>query len=180
MALLRPGGNRRGVIAGLAAVAVALVGMATAAEAACPPGQVRAAGRRCVCRTTGRPPIEGACPCRSDADCAPGTGLCCDGLCRACCCPAGFDCLSGACCLAPVFLCNQSGPDLLTVETCSCGDAIGQDLESRTFTFKCDTATPCPGGKDDECPAGRVCATDAPVECGCTRPVCVLPCPLPT
>jgi hypothetical protein len=50
------------------------------AGAACPAGQVQRRGIGCVCRTTGRPPVNGVCPCRSNADCGAGRA-CCGGAC---------------------------------------------------------------------------------------------------
>jgi hypothetical protein len=61
---LADGLNRRRFLAGLGALAAGLLGIeATAAATTCPPGQVLAAGKRCLCKRTGRPPVHGACPC---------------------------------------------------------------------------------------------------------------------
>lgn len=66
--------TRRGIVGGITAL---IAGLAShrLANAACPPEQVSAPGNRCVCRTTGRPPIGGTCPC-------PSGQTRCDGVCR--------------------------------------------------------------------------------------------------
>jgi hypothetical protein len=51
---LADGMNRRRFLAGLGALTVSLVGAGTAAAGkTCPPGQVLAARKRCVCKLTG-------------------------------------------------------------------------------------------------------------------------------
>lgn len=55
------GGSRRRF---LSAVACLVGGAAmTRAEAACPSGQYAGSGGRCLCKTSGRPPTAGGCPC---------------------------------------------------------------------------------------------------------------------
>lgn len=101
-------GSRRRL---LAAVAGLVGGAAVAhAEGACPSGQVAAAGGRCVCKTTGRPPVDGVCPC-------PSNQVICNGVCSAppCCdaasCPAPGVCVGRYCC-QPKTVCDsgQCGP----------------------------------------------------------------------
>jgi hypothetical protein len=55
--------SRRGVLGGALGLGAALAGRG-GATAACPPDQVERRGLGCVCRTTGRPPVDGLCPCR--------------------------------------------------------------------------------------------------------------------
>lgn len=67
------GRTRRGFLGGLAALAAGAVGL-RAADAACPAGQVAGSGGRCLCKSTGRAPVGGVCPC--------GAGLTnCGGMC---------------------------------------------------------------------------------------------------
>jgi uncharacterized protein YndB with AHSA1/START domain len=56
------GPSRRRLVAG-ALAAVGLGGGMRTVEAACPPGQVSRRGVGCICRRTGRPPVNGVCPC---------------------------------------------------------------------------------------------------------------------
>jgi hypothetical protein len=70
---LAVGHSRRHVLGGLVSLAAALAGR-TAVGAACPPGQVRKRDR-CLCKKTGRPPVDGACPCpRGQIDTGDGLG----------------------------------------------------------------------------------------------------------
>jgi hypothetical protein len=57
--------TRRGVLTGLGTLVGGLLGgRAVPADAqSCPPDQVHRRGVGCVCRTTGRPPVGGLCPC---------------------------------------------------------------------------------------------------------------------
>jgi Cys-rich repeat protein len=124
----------------LAAVAAGLAGLVSA-EAACPPSTVRGSGGRCLCRTTGRPPIGGTCTgCRSVADCPGCVGGCLpglrgDGFC------AGFNLTS---CPGQVEPCT-------TDEDC-------RQIFSETDDIWCGPDGICTGCRSDaDCPAGGRC-----------------------
>jgi hypothetical protein len=162
--------SRRRFLVGLGALAAGLLRVGTTAAATtCPSGQVLAAGKRCVCRLTGRPPGRGqGCPC------PPGLTDTGDGLgclaCRAADCPAGPlnttpTCADGAC----TYPCATGYH--------TCGGACVSDADPNTCGDRC---TPCPDGGacaqtvegeyvclpvgGDVCPPHIACSGDP--ECG--------------
>lgn len=172
---LAQGTSRRRVLQGLAgAIAGALAGGRLAdSQAACPAGSVPAAGGRCICKNSGRPPVNGSCTSGGGpGGCGAGQTLCgatcvdassdpanC-GACGRPCAPTnnatGVACLAGQCWVAscaPGFAdCNATGFDgcetqLGTNQNCgACGDA-------------CTGRTTCGGG-------------GTPGVCGCTPGTC--------
>ena len=77
---------RRSLLLGLASV-LGLIGRQSG-QAACPPGQIARRGHGCVCRRTGRPPVNGSCCNGGERDCG-GTCIPQSGCCTADDCPPG-------------------------------------------------------------------------------------------
>ena len=136
------GASRRGLLKGIAAAfAAAALGRAAIdnAAAACPPGSVSSRGR-CLCKRTGRPPVNGVCPCPSgQITCPDGIG-CREGNCCADAdCPADQACFDNGC--APIS--PELGEDcatatcragLLCVEDrCVCPGTLSTDISSDPF-----------------------------------------------
>src|SRR5687767_9269141 len=99
------GSSRRRLVAGVLGAA-GVVGSRRTADAACPPETVEASRGRCVCRTTGRPPVDGVCPCpngqiRCQGVCTTTVdgGCPCDEPCGPICCPPDFSCLGPGVCI---------------------------------------------------------------------------------
>jgi hypothetical protein len=131
--------NRRGFVAGLAALAAAALGLRPVV-AACPAGQVQGAGGRCLCRTTGRPPV-------SSPVCAAGKEAC-----RGCC----------------VAACT--GGKVRDAATCTCACpacAPGQALNEATCACRCLAPTACCTCANDAFELVG-CATDVADFDGCT------------
>jgi uncharacterized protein YndB with AHSA1/START domain len=102
-ALTTGGPSRRRIVAGI--LGAGFAGWRRGAEAACPPDAINSRGR-CLCRTTGRPPVDGVCPC-------PNGQIRCDGICTR---PA----VGGGCsCLEPCGrICCQPGTSCVSPEIC--------------------------------------------------------------
>jgi hypothetical protein len=101
------------------------------AGAACPAGQILRRGVGCVCRTTGRPPVNGVCPCRSNAEC--GTG-------RACC---GGTCIDVSADLANCGACGAVCDLGSGISACCdgvCTQVFNNDEHCGTCDVACDTA----------------------------------------
>lgn len=153
--------TRRGFLrATIVAVAMGAGGKTATAQAACPPGQVRGSGNRCLCRTTGRPPGPSGCPC-----------------------PAGRTAVNGACvdlssdpanCGAPGAVCAAAAETCQGAAICRGGSCIFLPAPAgtvcRPIQALCDLAEVCDG-------VSTACPADAKVEdttpCGdgnpCTR-----------
>ena len=142
--------SRRGVLAGLAAVAAGLVAP-RGADAACPPGTISSRGR-CLCRTTGRPPTRDGCLCRVAGTYCQGT-TCCGG-------DGCVDLLTdvqhcGSCGNAVATdrgqgCCGGTATQLGTVQNCStCGD----DCNAVGAGFEC-----CPTVEGFQCVASGTCS----------------------
>jgi hypothetical protein len=142
-------GSRRRFLLGLAGTAGLIGGRQVAA--ACPPGQVDRRGIGCVCRASGRPPVDGVCPCpRGQTDTGDGQG------CLACRstdeCPPSDACVSYAC---------VDGACAATKTVCDDGDPCTAN--------RCDPAVGCvypplSDGQPGECTGGQVCCGEV-----CTR-----------
>jgi hypothetical protein len=153
--------SRRGFLGGLLALGAGLAGIAPAG-AACPPGRVSKQGQ-CVCKQTGRPPTNGACPCpagqtdtgdglgclacRADADCEDGNP-CTTTACRA-----------GACRKAAVVCPPASDQCLVSVCRPKAGGCVEEAVADGTA---CDDGDACT--RTDACRAG-VCVGSNPVSC---------------
>jgi hypothetical protein len=189
-ALTKEGVSRRGLLAGLGALAAGWAGLEPARAAkTCPQGQVLAAGKKCVCKTTGHPPVGGICPCPSGKKaCAPG-GSCVPN--SACCtdaeCPAAKPfCVGGACAVCPsgmeqcpdgscIPACGFGGQPTMSNSQCVCQCGIGPCYPS----FVCDGPPDycvCPGGTDvcvtEVNPANWHCAAFCPGNLVCGPFVC--------
>jgi hypothetical protein len=92
------GTSRRGLIGGLLGIGAGLAGFGAAEAQSCPPGQVARRGQ-CVCRTTGRPPVGGACP----GFCGPALNYCA---------PDGDEHI-GVCGRGPDCICSQTSAGLV-------------------------------------------------------------------
>jgi hypothetical protein len=146
---LAGGTSRRSLLAGLAAIAAGLSGTAAAA---CPPGRVDRRGT-CVCKATGRPPVNGVCPCpKGQTDTGDGQGcLQCRSVSE---CPVDpcrpTECQAGACvgtrtpdgqqgnCPAGDVCCGGACTFIGSDTNClACGDACAAGTE------RCDPETGC-------------------------------------
>jgi hypothetical protein len=141
---LAGGTSRRGLLKGVAAaLTAAALGRAATGDvgAACPPGAISSRGR-CICKRTGRPPVNGVCPCPS------GQIVCRDGIgCRQgnCCadadCPAGQICADNGCVSIPIV--PELGEDCSTAACqdglrcvegrCVCPGTLTTDVSSDPF-----------------------------------------------
>jgi hypothetical protein len=143
--LLAGGQSRRGVLGGLLGFGSGLAAV-TAADAACPSGQISRRGS-CVCRATGRPPVGGLCPCpNGQVDLGDGLG------CLACRssgdCPPSDACTAYAC---SAGACKRTATDCPDDDPCrvvNCDPAHG-----------CVSA-PVPANEPGGCPTGSVCCAD--------------------
>jgi uncharacterized protein YndB with AHSA1/START domain len=108
-ALAQVGPTRRRLVAGLLGAA-GVVGWKRTAEAACPPETVQASRGRCVCKTTGRPPVDGVCPC-------PNGQIRCEGVCTM---PVNGECPCEPCGL----ICCEPGTVCVYPGTCSPEDTV--------------------------------------------------------
>jgi hypothetical protein len=175
--------SRRRVLTGLVGLAGGLfVSVTGSAQNGCPPNQVSRRGSGCVCRTTGRPPENGVCPCPSgqidcggrcaeccaDADCEDGnlctTNTCPDGRCRRArvvCPPASNQCLVAQCrpdtgCLETPMAdgtpCEDGDPCTLN-DTCQAGVCMaGPPRDCSEFDVPCSPSV-CDVGTGDCRPA---------------------------
>lgn len=178
---LAQGTTRRRVLKGLAgAVAGALVGShLTETDAACPPGSVTAAGGRCICKNTGRAPVDGSCTSGGGGGSGGGGTTCSAGqtLCGTACVDASSDlnncgacgricsvtnhatdvaCLAGQCWVAscaPGWAdCNATGFD-------GCETQLGTNQNCAACGNACTGFTTCGGG-------------GIPGICGCSKLTC--------
>lgn len=143
--------TRRGFLGGLAGLAAGLVAIRDG-DAACPPGAVAASGGRCLCKATGRAPINGSC------GAGPGQTLC-NGVavdfssdvnnCGSCgnVCPAATP---GTCQGAPLCRAGICQPTLAAVGTpcndgtvCTANDVCGADGVCRGTPISCDDGLSC-------------------------------------
>lgn len=162
-----PTGRRRFLktLAGALLGGTAAIRIADGTAAACPSGQVAASGGRCLCKTTGRAPVNGACPCGAgQTDC--GGGVCEDlssdlancGTCGgACPDPERQICRAGQCwCLPGLTQCGNRCVDLLT-DSDNCG----------ACTNRCPDPTPGTCEKERICVSGSCTFTpqDTGFEC---------------
>lgn len=178
--------TRRGLLGGLGGLAVAAFGLRPS-EAACPTGQYLGSGGRCLCRTTGRPPVNGSCPCRvgerdcgngvcanccTVADCpSPGPCLksaCVSGKCQATECGADEVCLGGTCC-PTAHVCGE------TCLTEACGECHSCD-PTQGACVPAPNDTPC-GDVDGYACCGGACTLVLadPLHCGTCGNVCLTP-----
>jgi hypothetical protein len=155
--------SRRGLLGGLLGLGAGLAGLASGG-AACPPGQVLGAGRRCLCRLTGRPPAGGVCPCPAgqcdfgagcapsaccaDADCPPTQSCLAEGICG---CAPNRVALSNGSCAYPCLDFQSPSPECAAA--CGgdgiCFAALGDGpfcLRSFDLTGICTGGVPCPLG----------------------------------
>jgi hypothetical protein len=153
------GRTRRGFLAGLAALAAGLAG-ARVAAATCPPGRVVRRGVGCVCRSTGRPPVGGVCPCpRGQTDIGDGLGCL---QCRSAAeCPPPLDTCGEAVCVDGVCGVKKtcdSDPDC-----CGCLPTVDSGNHCLAFQIAC-TAELCTDFVEctatDQCPDDYFCARD--------------------
>jgi hypothetical protein len=190
------GTSRRGVLAVLLGLGAGLAGVAAGA-AACPPGQVSRRGQ-CLCKLTGRPPLNGACPCpdgqtdtgdgwgclacRSVLECPSPRPDSCQGpaVCR----PDGTcgivevahgqpgACLGGRVCCGGA--CTPLGTD---ADCAACGDAClgtGESCGGGSVAGQCGCTPDCSAGvcgAADGC--GGTCLCPAGFDCrngGCFKP----------
>jgi hypothetical protein len=98
--------SRRGFLATVLGLGAGLAGMRATGAATCLPGQVYRRGLGCICKATGRPPVNGACPCPAGTTSCPAG--CVDlrrdptncGVCGRVC-PTGLECSGGQCVCTP-------------------------------------------------------------------------------
>lgn len=195
------GRTRRGFLRGLAALAAGAVAAGRAAAAACPAEQYAGSGRRCLCRTTGRPPVGGVCPCGAGQTSC--DGACVDlssdpancGACGAPCVPgpnvASAACLGGACaivcatdyrecqglCIPATSCCADSDcndGNVCTVDICGPVSGTCFHFPIDDACTQCGSAADCGGGP---CCSGRCCAPGATCSTAATgEPTCCLDC----
>ena len=173
-------GSRRGFLTGLAGLAAGLLGTsAVGAQEPCPPEQVWRRRIGCVCQTTGRPPVNGECPCRRGlTDCG---GVCVDlersdahcGACDVVCDPtavpnaAAVTCVGGTC--YPT-ICVDGFADCDGDPATSCETALDTAAKCGVCGVVCADSTPlCVNGSCVECASVEDCP---PADSLCGVAVC--------
>ena len=168
-------GSRRGFLSGGAALVAGLIG-ATSAAAACPPGQIQRRGLGCVCRSSGRPPEDEVCPCRSgqercgDVCVSPRSAYRNDPAnCGGC----GVVCPNGICGNGACLECATAGDCASPADPCQVAACLGGTCANSPVA--CVTGEVCVAGGCQQCTAtatitGELIEGADPVFTSCVAP----------